>query len=373
MTKFKDSKALTFGIEMELQIIQVKGGMLSPAGGELLDSLPAGTRKIFTPEATQSTIEFVSTVHDEPDGMLAEAQEHMGVALECAAERGLRLRGGGNHAMHFWSDRIMSDTTRGGMLEAKYGFLPKRFSTYGLHVHTGMPDAASAIRTGNVLTKLTPMFIALAAGSPFHQGYDTGFCSCRPLESLVYPFSGPMPEFADWDDFERKTAEIYKTGLASSLKDLYWDVRPKPEYGTIEVRSFDMPLQVEKAVALGVFVRRCCALVLQERLQAPEHSLFNLDDCNRFLACRDGMGARLLNPFTGEKISMREWFVGLMAQVRDSGITEAEARHLDWLERSVSGRSDAQWMRDLWEQTVGPDHSDLGAYSEQLASALLAH
>lgn len=106
------------------------------------------------------------------------------------------------------------------------------------------------------------MFIALSAASPFHQGFDTGFCAARPLESLVYPFSGPMPAFADWEDFQCKTEQIYQTGLASSLKDLYWDVRPKPEYGTIEVRSFDMPLQVEKAVALAVL----CADVPQWRL-----------------------------------------------------------------------------------------------------------
>jgi carboxylate-amine ligase len=233
MTIFKKSQPLTFGIEMELQIIQGDTGMLSPACAELLTALPEGSRQLFTPEATQSTIEFVSTVHDDPDRMLGEARQHVAVLRHCAEQRGLRLRGGGNHAMHFWSDRVMSDTQRGDMLQAKYGFLPKRFSTYGLHVHTGMPDAASAIAAGNVLTKLTPLFIALAAASPFHQGYDTGFCAARPLESLVYPFSGPMPEFSDWDDFERKTSEIYQTGLASSLKDLYWDVRPKPEYGTI--------------------------------------------------------------------------------------------------------------------------------------------
>ena len=371
MSSFKPSKPLTFGIELELQIIKRRDGLLSPSCPALLQSLPATSRALFMPEATQSTIEFVSTVHSDVSDMHSEASQHLKSLVETAAEMDLGLRGGGNHAMHFWGDRIAAPTERGNLLQKKYGFLPKRFSTYGLHVHIGMPDADSAIRVGNVLQKLTPLFIALSASSPFHQGMDTGFCASRPLESLVYPFSGGMPVFDDWADFSAKTSAIYQTGLASSLKDLYWDVRPKPEYGTIEVRSFDMPLQVEKAVALAVLVRRCAALALEGRLKPPENPLFNLDQCNRFLACRDGMNAELINPFTGGKMTMHYWFKSLLRELRHLDIPAAELTYIEVLEDYVQTRDNAQWMRELWLETGGDRKQDFQSYCEALSQALL--
>lgn len=371
MTSFNSSKPLTFGIEMELQIIKEDDGLLSPSCESLLAALPDGSRKLFMPEATQSTIEFVSTVHSDVDEMLNEAIKHVTVLKQNATEMQLSLRGGGNHAMHFWNHRIVSKTERGDILQKKYGFLPKRFSTYGLHVHVGMPSANEAIKVGNVLQKLTPMFIALAASSPFHQGMDSGFSASRPLESLVYPFSGPMPTFQDWDDFQSKTADIYKTGLASSLKDLYWDVRPKPEYGTIEVRSFDMPLTVEKAVALAVFVRRCAGLALNDVMRAPENPLFNLDQCNRFLACRDGMAAELINPFSGQMTLMTDWFSSVVNLVRTAGLSNRESSYLTWLVEDVLEHDQAQWMRKLWGEMGGDRQTNLHDYCSRISAVLL--
>lgn len=371
MTTFTCSKPLTFGIEMELQIIRDADGLLSPSCNALMEKLPDTSRRLFMPEATQSTVEFVSTVHSDVDEMRNEAIEQVAVLEQIAVEMELKLRGGGNHAMHFWNDRILSVTERGEMLQKKYGFLPKRFSTYGLHVHVGMPSANDAIKVGNVLQKLTPMFIALAASSPFHQGMETGFSASRPLESLVYPFSGPMPMFEDWDDFQSKTSDIYKTGLANSLKDLYWDVRPKPEYGTIEVRSFDMPLRVEKAVALAVFVRRCAALALNDVLTIPESKIFNLDQCNRFLACRDGIEAELINPFTGQRVLMKQWFLSILERVRIAGLPKRESDYLAWLEHEVIENDDAKWMRKLWRETGGDGQKNLHTYCGEISSVLL--
>lgn len=371
MTLFKPSKPLTFGIEMELQIIMESDGLLSPSCKRLMTMLPESSRRLFMPEATQSTIEFVSTVHSNVDDMLNEAVEHLSVLKKIATDLQLNLRGGGNHAMHFWNHRIISDTERGDILQKKYGFLPKRFSTYGLHVHIGMPSSNDAIKVGNILQKMTPMFIAIAASSPFHQGMETGFSASRPLESLVYPFSGPMPVFKDWEDFEKKTSDIYKTGLASSLKDLYWDVRPKPEYGTIEVRSFDMPLTVERAVALAVFVRQCSGMALNDVLKAPENPLFNIDQCNRFLACRDGVEAELINPFTGQMTSMKDWFQSTLEAVRNQGLCDRESIYLSWLEREVLERDQARLMRKVWSETGGDGQENLHDYCAQISSVLL--
>ncbi|MBV5299126.1 MAG: hypothetical protein JZU64_13595 [Rhodoferax sp.] len=132
MTTFNVSKPLTFGIEMELQIIKEADGLLSPSCQGLMAQLPQATRRLFMPEATQSTIEFVSTVHSDVDDMLIEAFEHLSVLKQTATSMQLSLRGGGNHAMHFWTDRIMSATARGDILQkntasCRNGFPPTGF------------------------------------------------------------------------------------------------------------------------------------------------------------------------------------------------------------------------------------------------------
>lgn len=157
-------------------------------------------------------------------------------------------------------------------------------------MHIGVPSGDEAIRVGNALQALSPLFIDMSAASPFSfiQLSDTGFAAARPLETLMYPHGGPMRELRDWAHFEVVCEELFATDLASSLKDIYWDVRPKPEFGTVEVRVFDTPLSIKKAVAMAAFTRACAALALDNRLRlSPNPPPATAQRVCRFLACRD--------------------------------------------------------------------------------------
>ena len=132
-----------------------------------------------------------------------------------------------------------------------------------------------------------------------------------------------------------------------------------------------MPLQVEKAVALAVFVRRCAGLALVGILTAPTHTLFNLDQCNRFLACRDGMVATLVNPFTGQMSSMKDWLASVLDLLRQADLPKREWVYLDWLAGHIEQHDNAAWMRQLWQQFSGDRQHDLRNYSARLAAVLL--
>jgi glutamate---cysteine ligase / carboxylate-amine ligase len=347
---YKDSKPLTFGMELELQIIDRDTGKLSPSSGVLwreLEVLPE--RERFALEATQSTIEVTTSVHEDSDEMEQEARDLVAIVKGIALAKNLDLRGGGTHIQQFWNERELTSTERAHELASKYGFLPKRFSTYGMHVHVGMPGKEEAIQVANILQALCPLFISMSGASPYQQGEDTGFSSARPLESIVYPYGGPMPALSRWAEFERVTQEIFDTGLAQSLKDIYWDVRPKPEFGTVEVRVFDTPLSVKKAVMLAAFTRACAALALDHQLtlsSAP--TPYGAERVSRFFACRDGINATIYNPFAGRFMTVREYLRELTERVQAAAPCAADVGRINNLLTTYSDPQDSDIMRETW-------------------------
>ncbi len=345
---FKPSTPLTFGLELELQIVDTRTGMLSPSSMALWPVLQSGKKAgHFALEATLSTMEINSGVHVQANDMADEVRMLVQLLRDAAIPLHLDIRGGGTQLTQFWNDRILSPTPRAQELEGRFGFLPKRFSTYGMHVHIGVPDGDAALRLGAVLQALVPVFIAMSAASPFLQLHDTGFCASRPLESLVYPHGGPMPRTASWPEFEELVEELFSTQLAFSLKDIYWDVRPKPEFGTVEVRVFDTPLSVDKAVALAAFARACAALAMDGALRLAEtpHPE-SADRASRFLACRDGLSASLWDPFNHQWLPARKLIERLFALMEQRPVCAEDARHIAALRSHCARVQDSDRMRE---------------------------
>lgn len=378
--QFRKSDALTFGMELELQIVSASTGTLSPASlgfWEIVKERANAER--FSLEATLATMELNTSVHTDADAMANEAMALTQTLCDIAEPMGFLIRGGGTQLTQFWNERIMAPTKRALELSERFGFLPKRFSTYGMHVHIGAASTESAIRLGNVLQALSPLFIALSAASPFLQMSDTGFCASRPLEPLIYPHGGPMPRLKDWQAFEVLAQEIFSTKLANSLKDIYWDVRPKPEFGTIEVRVFDTPLSVHKAVGLAAFTRACAALAQNGTLELPTTPAPpTAERVSRFLACRDGLDAQLFDPFTQQWRPAREWFNALVDAIAQAPVCAADLRHIQALRSKCLAAQDATIMRQTWESVRNQDldardHDSAQArYSLELSKHLLA-
>lgn len=374
---FTDSKALTFGMELELQIVNEQTGRLSPSSLAIWkEAVKRDDAERFSLEATQSTIELNTSIHSSADTMLEEALHLVGTLRTISAASGLDIRGGGTQVNQFWNDRVLSPTDRASELSTKFGFLPKRFSTYGMHVHIGVPSGDQAIHLANSLQALCPLFIAMSAASPLLQMTDTGFCAARPLEPLVYPHGGPMPHLGSWAEFESIAGEIFSTGLADSLKDVYWDVRPKAEFGTVEVRVFDTPLSVYKAVALAAFTRGCAALIMDGTLTLPAATNpYSTDRVSRFVACRDGMDAKLFNPFERRWLPAREWLRSLLGAIGKAPLSDSDTHHIKTLEASWLPLQDCDIMRDAWARIVAahPLDSDAIAALSEYSKVVCGH
>jgi glutamate---cysteine ligase / carboxylate-amine ligase len=129
---------------------------------------------------------------------------------------------------------------------------------FGQHIHVGCESGDDALFLLHSLNRYVPHFIALSASSPFFQGSDPPFNSARLNSVFAFSLGGRAPFLLRWVDFESEYfAKMETMGIVKSMKDFYWDIRPKPEYGTIELRACDTPLTVERAAALAIC--KCCA------------------------------------------------------------------------------------------------------------------
>jgi carboxylate-amine ligase len=178
--------------------------------------------------------------------------------------------GGGTHPFQHWSERKIFSKPRFKEVSALYGYLAKQFTIFGQHIHVGCESGDDAMFLLHSLNRYVPQFIALAASSPFVQRRDTLFHSARLNSVFAFPLSGRAPFTLSWDAFERGYfTRMEHTGIVKSMKDFYWDIRPKPEYGTIELRVCDTPLTVERAAALAVYLQALCHRLLRREDPAP--------------------------------------------------------------------------------------------------------
>ena len=247
---FAKSEALTFGVELELQLVNRHDYDLASASSDLLRMLKGKEHPgDIKPEITEAMIEIATGIchsHDEALWQLREIRDRM---VEAAVPLNIGICGGGTHPFQQWSQRTISASPRYQYLSELYGYLAKQFTVFGQHVHLGCPSPDDALYLLHAMSRYVPHFIALAAASPFVQGVDTGFASARLNSVSAFPMSGRAPFVLTWDAFVAYFEKMRATGVIESMKDFYWDIRPKPEFGTIEVRVMDTPLTVERAAA----------------------------------------------------------------------------------------------------------------------------
>ena len=321
---FHESRALSLGVELELQLVNTHDYDLAPYSAEMLRlmskfKLP-GT---VVPEMTSSMIEVSTGVCDSAVQVQDELSVIRDALVKCADRLNIAIVGGGTHPFQQWHEQRIYDKRRFRELHELYGYLSKQFTVFGQHVHIGCPNADAALLMLHRMSRYIPHCIALSASSPFVQGQDTQFDSARLNSVSAFPMSGRAPFTLWWEDFERFFAKTTRTGVVKSMKDFYWDIRPKPEYGTIEIRVFDTPLTVERAAALAGFVQSLAAWFIDEQPFVPVEDDYMVYTYNRFQACRFGLDAVYVDPATGAHEPLREHILRTLEHIapyaRDMG------------------------------------------------------
>lgn len=349
---FTPSDPLTLGVELELQIVDRHAFNLTRGASDLLGAIKRSThRGEIKPEVTESMIEIATGIARSVSDLDADLASIHALLLPAARALNLGLCGGGTHPFQKWSERRITDAPRYRRVSELYGYLAKQFTVFGQHVHVGCRDGDAAVRLTQALGRYAPHLIALSASSPFVQGADTAFDSARSNSVSAFPLAGIMPPVRDWAEFEDYFDAMRGYGIVEGMKDFYWDIRPKPEYGTVEVRVCDTPLTPQHAVDLAGFVQALAAWRMDELPAADLRGPARVYSYNRFQACRFGFQATLIDPERGTALDLHADLLGTLERVRDIAKSLGAAESIERLEaRVIEGRNDAARIRARHER-----------------------
>ncbi|UFP94807.1 glutamate--cysteine ligase [Gloeobacter morelensis] len=307
---FQSSAAPTLGVEMELQIIDPETGNLTPRGPELVAFCEEHPEVglVVKPELVQATIEINTGICKDVAQVERDLTTQLTLLRSVCRERGVSFLSAGTHPFARWRERQYTQTPRYRALVDKHVWTARRMQIYGLHVHVGMPDGETAIQVINQITQYAPMLLALSANSPFWEGDDTGLDSCRTkvfenLSSAGLPF-----RFENWEGYENLIQVLLETGSIGSQREIWWDIRPHSDFGTIEVRICDATRTLAEVLALTALVQ--CLAVYFRRLYENGEEVRLLHPGiireNKWRACRWGLEGELIDPLTLQGIPTRK-------------------------------------------------------------------
>ncbi len=344
---FAESRPLSVGVEIELQIVNTHDYDLSPASADLLRVLrKSPLTGLVKPEITRSMVEISTAVCQGHEDLLAQLRALRDTVQAAAAVQDLGICGGGTHPFQQWNEQQIFPAPRFHQISEIYGYLSKQFTVFGQHVHIGCRTPDDALWLLHSLSPFVAHLIALSASSPYLQGVDTGFDSARLNSVYAFPLAGRAPFLLRWSDFAAYFDKMRATGVVESMKDFYWDIRPKPEFGTIEVRVMDSPLTVGKAAAIAAYIQSLSRWLIEERPWQPVDDDYLVYRFNRFQACRFGFDGTFVDPKSGRHRTIREDILATIERIRPHAQALGAREACDQLALDASSRgNDSAWIR----------------------------
>ncbi|MDY7576141.1 YbdK family carboxylate-amine ligase [Actimicrobium sp. CCI2.3] len=367
---FTPSAPFTMGIELELQLVNRRNYNLATDAVDLWGLIePRALQDQIKLEITQGMIELNSKVHTRVDELDEELKQLRQALIDGAQRLNIDVAGGGAHPFQRWSEQRISPDERFHYLHKKYGYLAKSFTVFGQHIHVGVTNGDDAMYLTHGFARFVPHFIALSAASPFYQGVDTEFDSSRSTVVRAFPMSGTMPVMTTWAEFEHYYDNLRQIGVVGSIKDFYWDIRPKPEFGTVEIRVCDTPLTTGHAALLGCYAQLLARWLLTERPLVINDDYYLLYQYNRFEASRYGLeGCMALLDEDGRPMAKTAIATDLLERLQDLARYTQNAAEVDALSRlrklAYERVNDAGWLRTTFRERGS--HSDLMRLSSQL-------
>jgi glutamate---cysteine ligase / carboxylate-amine ligase len=330
---FGRREPFTLGIEEELQLVDAETYELSSRIDEILDR--TGEDAQVKPELLQSVVEVATTPCRTVDEALEETRTLRARLRDAGAADGTLIAGAGTHPFSRYEHQQITERPRYRELLDEMRWVAERELIFGLHVHVGMATAGAAIGVANALRTRLPELLALSANSPFWQGRETGLDSTRLKLFDSFPRSGLPPAFASWDEFRALVERAARTNSFPDHTFIWWDLRPHPKLGTIEIRICDVQTRLASTGALAALVQALAA-TLAETLERDGRLL--VEDAtlvaeNRWRAVRRGLDAELIWFERDEERPAREAVRELVELARPAARKLGGERALDEVER----------------------------------------
>ena len=303
---YGSSRPFSLGVEEEFQLVNGESFELTSRFDEVCEA--AGGDPRIQSELTPSTVEVATHVAAGVGEAVEEARSLRARLRDAAAESGALIASAGTHPFSRYEHQEITDEPRYRELIESMQWVAERGLIFGLHVHVGLQTAQQAIAVANALRTWLPELLALSANSPFWQGRDTGLASTRVKLFDAFPRSGLPPAFSSFEEFELLVERGIKTGSFEDYTFIWWDLRPHPKLGTIEVRVCDGQTRLESLAGLVALIQALAA-TLAEQYDAdgtlPIQPVTLVAE-NKWRAARYGLEAQLIDFSRDETRPARE-------------------------------------------------------------------
>ncbi|HWB65225.1 MAG TPA: glutamate--cysteine ligase [Mycobacteriales bacterium] len=307
---FASSPRSSLGIEWELELVDLASRELHSAASEILDELAGDAPE--HPKAKHELLESCVEVITGVSGTVAEALLDLAATVaevgDAAAARGLGLMCSGTHPTTDWASQQISPNPRYAQLVEDMQWLARRLQIFGVHVHVGVRSPDKVIPIVNALTAYIPHFLALSASSPYWIGTDTGLASARSKVFEGLPTAGVPYQLSGWDDFEQFMATLISAQTIHSVREVWWDIRPHPTFGTVELRICDgLPTlyEIRWAAALSQCLVEMLSTQLDRGYTLPVPKGWTVRE-NKWRAARYGIDADVIVGEDGSTRPLRE-------------------------------------------------------------------
>jgi carboxylate-amine ligase len=338
----------TIGIEEELMIVDGESFNLVNAIESLLEDAPDGEIK---PELMESVLEIAT----EPAPDTAEAGRQLRAlrrqVRETAAKRGLAIGSAGTHPFAMWEDQRIAARPRYRDLVSSLRFVARQELIFGVHVHVAIDDPDKAIHVANGMRVHLGVLLALSANSPFWRAQATGMRSARIPIFRAFPRVGVPPAYRDWADYEREIGFMVESGVMEDYTYLWYDVRPHPDLGTVEIRVCDSQTRIEHTLGLTALIQAMVRELAEHFESGGTLSAYpwQMLDENKWLAARDGLDGELVDLPSKERVATKALARRLVDRLRDHARDLGSATELEAVEDLLAHGNGAERQAIVYE------------------------
>ncbi|MEA2474125.1 MAG: glutamate---cysteine ligase / carboxylate-amine ligase [Thermoleophilaceae bacterium] len=307
----------TLGIEEELMIVNSETLELQNSIETMLEAMPQAEGQV-KPELMESVCEIATTPCRNTREAGAQLRDLRRLTQHTAGDNGLAIGSAGTHPFAMWEDQRIVARPRYRDLVAALRFVARQELIFGVHVHVGVDDPDKAIHIANGMRVHVPLLLALSANSPFWRADPTGLLSTRTPIFRAFPRVGIPPRYEDFDDYSRRVGFMVESGAIEDYTYLWYDVRPHPNFGTVEIRVMDAQTRLEHTLALAALVQALVKELSEHFESGQELSSYPYEmlDENKWLAARHGLDGDLVDLPSKDRVATKELVRRVVDRVR---------------------------------------------------------
>ncbi len=354
--EFRSNSIPSLGVELELGLVDAQSMALSSSVADLLAQVPKSAETRYKPELMQSCIEINTDICETVDDAKRDLTAKLTWLEQLTDQLGLRLWWGATHPFSLWKDQSVTPNERYRNLVNLLQEMARRLVTFGLHVHIGVDSGDKAVMICDRIMQHLPTLLALSCSSPYWENRDTGLHSHRSKIMEGLPTAGLPTAMRNWSEYVWLVNHMVDTGFINTIREIWWDVRPHHNFGTVEVRVCDMPGSLDNVLAIAALIQ-CLVKYLSDEIDegAYTHDFHPMMvRQNKWRACRFGNKAQLVNPYSHEVASVSVIVQQLITHLRP---TAKELGCLSYLEDNQRIADEPDWaarQRSILNETNDP-------------------